>query len=147
MKYGEDVIFSTEYLKYCESILLIEVPLYSYFQNNQSALSSYHENMLEENLKAFYARVPFIEGDDLTDYCDTYVTWIMTWFGNTFDKRSTLSFFEKLRYNQKIMNSKEYDFCINHATGKNENPKVFKLLKMKKYTLYHAFIKIYKIFR
>lgn len=146
MRIGEDVDFNVQYHRYCDMITYISTPLYYYRDTPKSALNSYHADWLKLHLNPFYVRVPLIEEDKLAEYCDGWLCTFINYFEVVFDKRNKDSFFAKLRYNQRILNTKEFQFCLTHASGKNENPIVVKLLRTHNYYLYWLFIKLYRYF-
>lgn len=141
---GEDVDFNVQYHQYCDTIIYISKPLYYHRDNPISALNSYHADWLKLHLFPFYVRVPLIDEEKLSEYCDGWLYTFINYLDFVFDKRNSDSFFTKLRYNQRMLNTKEFQFCLVHATGKNENPLVIKILKTKNYYLYWLFQTIVK---
>ena len=56
---------------------------------------------------------------------------------NVFDPRNReMSFLEKMRYNQRIISTEEFQFCLEHASLAYENPFLIKMLKSKNYYAY-----------
>lgn len=139
---AEDVDFNVRYCQYCNNILYIDKPLYYYNDTPNSALNSYHADWLGLHLFPFYIRVPLIEKEHIGDYCDSWLSTFINAFQVTFDKRNKVSFLSKLRYNQRMLNTKEFQYCLDHATGAKENPLVLKLLKTRNYYLFYLFQKI-----
>lgn len=139
---AEDVDFNVRYCQYCNNILYIDKPLYYYNDTPNSALNSYHADWLGLHLFPFYIRVPLIEKEHIGDYCDSWLSTFINAFQVTFDKRNKVSFLSKLRYNQRMLNTKEFQYCLEHATGAKENPLVLKLLKTRNYYLFYLFQKI-----
>lgn len=146
LRIGEDIDFNVRYHQCCNRIIYINKPLYYYCDTPESALNSYHSDWLGLHLFPFYVRIPLIERDHkLTEYCDGWLYTFINFFGVVFDKRNKESLFAKLRYNQRMLNTKEFQFCLRHASGKNESPMVMKLLKTKCYYLYWLFTQLVKI--
>lgn len=142
---GEDVVFNVKYFAYCSAITYIDMPLYFYRDNSVSALNRYHPNWLELNLVPFYARIPLIEKDNLGEYCDRWLYIFIHSLDTVFDKRNCATFIQKLRYNQRMMGTEEFRYCLANATGKNENQLVMKILRTHSYYLYWLFQKIVQI--
>lgn len=97
------------------------------------------------HLLPFYGRVPFIGDENLEVYCDTWLYQFLNLFPNVFDERNKASWSKKIAYNQRMLSSKEFQFCLHHASGKNENPLVLKILKTRCYLLYWLFEKAVSI--
>lgn len=145
VRIGEDVGFNVQYHRYCDTIIYISKPLYYYRDNPKSALNSYHADWLKLHLFPFYVRISIIEEDKLAEYCDGWLYSFIHYFDIVFDKRNTESFFAKLRYNQRMLNTKEFRYCLDHASGKNENPIIMKLLRTHNYYIFWLFQKIVKL--
>lgn len=142
---GEDVGFNAQYHQYCKKNIYICKPLYYYCDTPGSALNRYHADWLGLHLFPFYVRIPLIEEGKLAEYCDGWLFTFINYFEVVFDKQNQDSFLAKLRYNQRMLNTKEFRFCLDHATGRNENPIVMKLLRTHNYYLYWLFQKIIQI--
>lgn len=144
-KYAEDVEFNVKYCMQCSSQIFIPDKLYYYVQNNESIMHKYYANVFELHLPLFYCRLPLIESKNLPEYCDIWLYQFLELFKNVFDPRCPLSLIQKLRYNQKMINTKEFRFCLENASGKNENPLVIKMLKTHNYYLYWLFEKLVQL--
>lgn len=138
---GEDVVFIINYIKYCSSYVYIDKPLYYYYANPQSVLHTYHEDDLLQNLHLFAARLHIIEQKDLTEYCDIYFSYLVGLFQNILDPRCKRSFLQKMRYNQYVMHSREFKFCVEHMSGKNESAFFLRVIRTYNYYLLWAFQK------
>ena len=66
-------------------------------------------------------------------------------FKNVFDKRCKLSFVQKMRYNQKMIQSEEFRYCIAHCAGKKESPLAMKILRTHNYYLFWLFDQLVKL--
>lgn len=104
-------------------------------------MHQYTPDWFRMHLAPFYNRIPFIGKEHLSAYCDNWLYLFLTFFPIVFDKRNPALWLRKLAYNQRMLASKEFQFCLHHASGKNENPMVLKLLKSKCYLLYWLFEK------
>lgn len=142
---AEDVKFNTDYLKLCSEIIYINFPLYYYYQNQNSALHKYYPNLLSFNLKAFYVRIPFVDKENIGEFCDTYLYVFCGMFDNVFDKQNKMSFIAKLKYNQKMINTKEMRYCIENCTGIKESKLYMKIIRKHNYYLLFSFQKLMKI--
>lgn len=141
---GEDALFNSEYMKHCQNCILINKELYYYFENEKSAMGKYYINWLKYHLDVFYCRLPYIKDEFIPEYCDIWLCSFIRMLNNIHDKRNKMSWREQMRYNQKMLHSKEFTYCIEHATGKNESPKLMKILKTKNYYLYWLITRIKK---
>lgn len=134
IRIGEDAKFNAEYYKHCDSFVFVEKPLYYYLDNAASALHRYYPNWLELHLMPFYIRVPLIGEEKLSEYCDTWLSEFIRYLDVVFDERnSDMSLLQKLRYNQQMVCSEEFQYCLQHASCEKEAPMIIKLLKKKNY--------------
>lgn len=131
----EDVDFNLKYLRDCSACVFVTDKLYVYIQRDGSIMHKYDPDWLRMHLAPFYDRIPYIGEEHLAAYCDGWLYTFLTFFPITFDKRNPASWWEKLAYNQRMLASREFQFCLHHATGKNENPLVLRVLKTKNYPL------------
>lgn len=138
---AEDVDFNVRYCQCCDKILYIDKPLYYYYDTPNSALNSYHSDWLGLHLFPFYIRIPLIDQEHIGDYCDGWLGTFINAFQVVFDKRNKVSLLSKLRYNQRMLQSREFQYCLDHATGAKESPLVLKLLKTHNYYLFYLFQK------
>lgn len=138
---AEDVDFNLKYLQYCDGYIYIPKQTYAYVQHDGSVMHKYNPDWFRMHLAPFYDRVPFIGEAHLSDYCDAWLYMFLTFFTIVFDKRNHWSLFKKFAYNQKMIQSKEFQFCLKNASGKSENPLVLKILKLKNYPLFWLFDK------
>ena len=140
--FSEDAAFNSEYCQYCEKIIYIDRPLYFYVQREGSIMNRYYPDLFRLHLLPFRCRLPLMQGHELTEYCDIWLYQFCQLFSNVFDERNNMSLVKKLQYNQEMMNTKEFKFCMEHASGKNENPVFMKLLRMHHYYLVWLFEKM-----
>lgn len=141
----EDVDFNLKYLQYCDSCIFVPQKLYAYVQRQGSIMHKYEPDWFAMHLRPFYDRIEFIGKENLQAYCDIWLYQFLNLFPNAFDERNPASWFEKIAYNQRMLSSKEFQFCLRHASGKNENPIVLRILKMRCYLLYWLFGKAISI--
>ena len=147
---GEDVAFNVEYCKLCTSIEYIDVPLYYYCDNEICATKRYYSDLLQLHLNCFVCRLPLIAENELTDFCDYYLSYLIPIFDNVFDKRNSMPFLKKLKFNQEVITSQEFKFCLDNASGKNESEKLLNMLRKHNYYLWYIFklgIKIKNLFK
>lgn len=116
--FGEDAIFNAEYAKHCSSFIYIDAKLYVYIQYPNSLGHRYYSNRFAMHLPIFMCRVPLIEKEMLGEYCDIWLYQFLGLFNNIFDKKSSLSLAKCFAYNQRMINSEEFKFCLVNATGK-----------------------------
>lgn len=143
--FAEDIDFTLKYLSCCNSCVYLPVGLYFYLQRQGSLLHAYVPDWFSKHLSPFYHRIPYIGEDHLAEYCDTWLYQFLTFFPIVFDKRNPAPWFKKFAYNQRMLSSKEFQFCLRHASGKNENPLTIRILKTRCYLLYWLFDQIVRI--
>lgn len=141
----EDVDFNLKYLQFCDDCIFLPQKLYGYVQRQDSIMHRYNPDWFFMHFLPFYGRVPFIGDENLEEYCDTWLYHFLNLFPNVFDERNKASWSKKIAYNQRMLSSKEFQFCLHHASGKNENPLVLKILKTRCYLLYWLFEKAVSI--
>ena len=143
--FGEDVPFDSPYCKICSDIKFIPQPLYYYRVVNGSLSRSYHADHLEVYIKLFKIRLPLINDNEISDFCNDYYYYFTTLLDNTMDKRNPMSFFSKMRYNNRMMKTEEFRYCVANATGNNDSKLFMKIVRMHNYYIFWAFKKICKI--
>lgn len=134
---SEDVLFNVQYAKIVNNYVYIPTELYYYSQHVESAMHTYHWNMLEYSLRPFYCRIPLVEDCRMEEYCHSWFFQFCELLDNIFDPRNTeMSFIKKLAYNQKMVNTDEFQFCVHHIDMKKENPRLVGYLRHRNYYLY-----------
>ena len=140
---GEDAVFNTEYYRFCSSVTYIPEPLYYYCDNADSAMQKYRPDKFELDARLFRARLPLIQEDELPDFCNRYLYFFVTLLDVVFDERNTsMTKRQKVRYNKKMMNSEEFRFCAEHASGENESALYMKVLRTHNYSILQIFNKL-----
>ena len=139
---GEDTAFNMQYYRYCIFPLLISKPLYFYCFNGSSAINSYKFNSFDLYRHTFFDRLPYIEPEHLDEYLDEWLWKFLNMLENVFDARNPMSFFQKMRYNQAMMNTPEFIYCAQFAPGKHDGASFMKVVRMHNYYLYWIFRKI-----
>lgn len=144
-KLGEDVQFDISYYNNCAGIQFVPKALYFYRVVSDSLTHSYHSDHLEIYINLFSKRLPLIHNNELTEFCDIYFNYLVNLLDNTLDKRNTMSFIQKMRYNNKMMNTKEFKYCVANASGKNDSKLFMFIVRMHNYYIYWLFQKACKI--
>jgi len=138
----EDACFDALYFQKCSGVVFIEEPLYYYRDNASSITHSYQPNLFYSHICAFALRKTIVTKEELPYLCDYYYFLFIKLLDNP--ARQT-SFLKKMRYNNKMMKSEEFRFCVANATGKNDSKLFMKVVRMHNYYIYWAFQKICKI--
>lgn len=138
----EDACFDALYFQKCSGVVFIEEPLYYYRDNASSITHSYQPNLFYSHICAFALRKTIVTKEELPYLCDYYYFLFIKLLDNP--ARQT-SFFKKMRYNNKMMKSEEFRFCVANATGKNDSKLFMKVVRMHNYYIYWAFQKICKL--
>ena len=137
--------FIMKYCEYCEGYVLIDSPLYFYVQREESALHSLRFDIMEHQLFTFYIRTPFLSAEDMPAYCDGHLYAFIHYFDVVWHCENKMTVREKFRYNQRMIKSKEFKYCLEHATGKNESPLMMKILRTYNYYVFWLFRKLEEI--
>ena len=146
----EDLPFCLEYLKHMRSLIYCGHAGYYYVQRDSSTLSQkYYQDGFRKWREKYAIIQEFIQQCiPLKDQelckktiADFYLYFFLTSLENTFDKRSTLSFLQKLKYNQRVINSTEFKHCLEYCDGSNENRQYLKILKAGNY--YFAYLYLF----
>lgn len=136
---GEDVVFNTAYFQLCDSIKYVDSPLYRYFQRGNSASHSYLPRIMEQSVAIFNARLPYIDEKYLSAYCRIWLFRFIQELNGIFDQRNPMTLLQCLKYNQRMICTKEFQYCISNADCSAENPIYIRLLKLKNYYLVWLF--------
>lgn len=140
--FSEDVKFNIEYFKYCKRIILINQKLYYYDISDEGLTNSYKFNSFEKHLMPFYIRINNIEKEKLNEYCDSWLYQFINLFDNVFDKKNkNMSTFRKFAYNNQMIKTKEFQFCVDNST---DSEKLKKILKLKNYYIFWIFQNLIK---
>lgn len=145
----EDLPFCLEYLNYVHSLVFCGDSGYYYVQYDTTTLSKkYYQDGFRKWREKYSAIQEFI------DRCvpirkqniyraviaNKYLYAFLRSLENTFDPRNDLSFVQKLKYNQSVINSPEFKHCLQYSDGKNENQRYLKLLKGGNYYVAYLYI-------
>lgn len=149
---GEDLLFNIEYLKNTnEEIVVINKPLYYYVCNGKISLANkYYDNMFD-----IYVRI----NNELLNVCNEFgcndeeITKCYNagfykfeaTLQNTFNKANTLSFSKKIKYNNKIIRSDEFQNFFQNSKL-TIHPVFLKAYKSKNYIWVYIFEKLLKLF-
>lgn len=142
---AEDIGFNIKYYNYCDGGLVLTDALYYYRQNEASITHTYNKELFEVMLYAFESRLPVIKEHQMLEYCDIWLYYFITVFQNVFDKRNKDIFINKLRYNQKMVCSDGFQYCLRHASGNKENSTIIKWYKKKKYYWVYVYELLWRI--
>lgn len=144
-RFAEDVEFNVRYCMLCERCLFLPKKLYVYFQNPDSIMHRHYDNWMELHFPLFTCRFPLIRPEEMAEYCDIWLYQFITWLDVIFDKRSRLSFIQKLNYNHKMLKTDAFQICLKEASGNKESPLVLMLLRTRNYYLYWAVMQIIRL--
>lgn len=144
---AEDVIFNANYYRYClGGCVFLNASLYFYRDNPKSALHSYRAEAAKFHTKAFYERARAIESEHIQEYCDEWLAGFINALHNIFDRRNTtMSWVNKIRFNQSIVSSEAFQFLINKCSSNVLPPFLMYPLKWHSYYLYFVLESLYSI--
>lgn len=144
----EDLPFCIEYLKHVSSLIYCGHAGYYYVQRDEQTLSrKYHQDGFRKYREKYAAVqnyiVECVAEDRQSEYriktANEYMYRFLMSLENTFDKRSTLTFFRKLKYNHQAIQTREFKSCLkNYTTGK-ENERYLKLLRNGNYYIAYLY--------
>lgn len=144
----EDLPFCMEYLKYVTSLLYCGHAGYYYVQRNAQTLSQkYYQDGFRKYKEKYAAIQNYINeciptergGEYQTKSANAYMYWFLNSLENTFDKRSTLTFMQKLKYNQQVIQTQEFKSCLQNYTAGKENAHYIKLLQRGNYYIAYLY--------
>ena len=138
--FAEDVKFNCEYYNHCNDVVFINKILYFYNVSDDGLSLSYKTNSFDLHKMPFHIRLKHIGNENLTEYCNIWLFHFLALFANIFDKRNTkMSVFAKFSYNNKMIKSEEFQFCVNNSS---ENALFKNILKTKNYYIFWIFQKL-----
>lgn len=133
---GEDVHFNIEYAKYIDNYRLVSDDLYYYTDNPDSAKHKWHKEWLEWCLDLFYIRVPLIDSKKISEFCDGWLYMLLVALENIHDTKNGMSWLQRMQYNQAMVKTEAFQYCLHNATGEKENKYLLRMLKLKSYYCY-----------
>ncbi len=145
----EDLPFCLEYLKHTQSLLYCGHAGYYYVQRAAPTLSrKYYQDGFQKWREKYAGVQSFIDqcvAPEQRESCrktiaDFYLYFFLTSLGNTFDKRSTLSFIQKLKYNQAVIRSAEFKHCLRYCDNKNEDNRYLNILRKGNYYIAYLYL-------
>lgn len=146
IKYSEDVKFNVAYCKTCERILSVNRNLYCYLDDESSASNRYKADAFSLNFLPFTCRLPLIDQAELQEYCDIWFYTFYHLFENVFNPRNKqMSFAEKMKYNQAMLCSEEFQYCLHNATLSSEKYFIIEIMNKKNYYLLWFVQKIIRV--
>ena len=150
---GEDLLFNLEYLKFVdEDITIVNKPLYNYILTDKESLDNkYYENLFEIYTMQYSNLYSFMElfNADIKAYevsfYSSYFYMLMRVLHNTFNKKNTALFFEKIDLNSKILRSKEFKMCLEKIDRNDYNKIHLLILESGNYYLEYVYDKLVNI--
>ena len=138
----EDLPFNLDYLNYVDIIEYSGAANYYYVQDERQTLSrKYYPDSFRKWREKYALSIAFLErrlqGDTLEEkkriVANSYLYVFLNSLDECFDKRNPKSFFEKIKYNQAVVCSTEFQNCLSYADGGIEDKRYIWLLKQKNY--------------
>ena len=138
----EDLPFNLAYLRHMKSLTHTEDAGYYYIQDCRETLSrKYYPEAFRKWQEKYRVTQDFIDevlptnvqAENRRIAAGKYLYLFLQSLNNTFDPRNPKTLPEKLRYNIRVVQSPEFQHCLQHADAANEDPRVIRLLKKKKY--------------
>lgn len=112
---GEDLLFNFEYLDSTKGkIVVINQPLYNYIRDGKESLDNkYYPNLLEiyrrlNSETEKYAQKWELSEEQLSKMYNSFFFRLENVLRNTFNKKNKESFRQKLKYNNEILNSNDF---------------------------------------
>ncbi len=144
----EDLPFCIEYLKHVTSLFYCGHAGYYYVQRSAQTLSrKYHQDGFRKYKEKYAVLQNYIDecvvadrhGEYQIKLANAYMYWFLNSLENTFDKRSTFTFFQKLKYNQQVIQTQEFKSCLQNYTAGKENERYLKLLRRGNYYIAYLY--------
>lgn len=147
---GEDLLFNLEYMRYIDEIRIVNKALYNYIRTDEESLDNkYYENLFEiykylhSELYRYMKEFRVDLKEEEKDFYNLYFYMLMRVLNNTFNKKCSLTFFNKIKYNSYILKSREFKLCLEKSDlNLFFNDRYIKLLKSEKYSLVYIFTKL-----
>lgn len=145
----EDLPFCLEYLRHVTGLFYCGHAGYYYVQRNIPTLSrKYHQDGFRKYQEKYAALQKFLDDSEITaqaakyheELANKYMYLFLISLKNTFDNRSSLNFFQKLYYNQRVIKTKEFRDCLQNYTAGRENERYLRLLKGGNYYIAYLYI-------
>jgi len=129
---GEDLLFCLEYLKFADEKILASLNCnYEYILRDRESLNyKYYENLKDINITLYSEIYRCMElfGSDIEKYSGdfyfVYLRMLTKTLDNTMNPQNNMGYFEKIKYNNQLMQSDIYKTCLNKA-GQGEYSKLF----------------------
>lgn len=134
----EDLPFVLEYLKYVKGIYACEYADYLYYQDDRETLSrKYYDQGFEKWREKYNISLKAIDSllsnNDIVQakkiVSNTYLYPFLDSLDNTFDARNKKGFIWKMKYNQSVISTKEFNDCLALADTSKEDSRYIWLLK------------------
>lgn len=144
----EDLPFCLEYLRHVTDLFYCGHAGYYYVQRNIPTLSrKYYQDGFRKYQEKYVALQKFIDDCATVDQgikcheelANEYMYLFLKSLDNTFDSRSSLIFFQKLKYNQRVIKTKEFRDCIQNYTAGRENERYLRLLRCGNYYIAYLY--------
>lgn len=128
--YAEDTLFNNEYIKHCDEICFVNIPLYDYYavmgENNLS--NKYYKDYYDKVKPIYESRKALMSDEYMADFCYDYFYYFNESLQGTFDKRNKVSLIKKLKYNNYIINDESFKDCINRMKKLESDKKYVSML-------------------
>lgn len=146
---NEDLKFCMDYLKYMSAITYCGYDGYYYYAHrpDQSLSRRFYQDGYKKWREKYCLLHEFIESNvpeseqefNRKRLANTYMYEFLQSLENTFDKRSTLTFMQKLKYNQQVIQTQEFKSCLQNYTAGKENTDYLKLLQRGNYYIAYLY--------
>lgn len=145
----EDLPFCLEYMKKMDSVTYCAEAEYYYVQRNAPSLSRKYYSQGFRKWQEKYAAIQDFINEKIPEgerdakkrlVAEHYLYYFLNSLENTFDERNTISLMQKLRYNQQVVRTKEFEHCLRYCAGRNENPRIISLLRNGNYYVVYFYI-------
>lgn len=137
-KRGEDVLFSVEYFMRTEKIVVIDELLYQYYRYelSETLTNHYHEDDYKVLSDTYRVRKRIISLDKMEVFQAFYWDKFLKELENTMSLNHS-SFRERVRLNEKIIGTDEFQELLNCCGKRSMNKAAFYFLASRQYIGYH----------
>lgn len=148
---AEDLLFNLSYMNHIDSYITIPLITYNYVHSNENSLiNSYRLDLYNVTAKVYNAWLDYFKQ---MECCEEVIKEFATWYyhnflnclKNTFDSRNKDNILRKFRYNNFILNTREFIDCLELANMSKEDFRYIKLLKTKNFYIVWLAEQVFKV--
>lgn len=141
----EDLPFTLEYMKHMSMLSYTGDCTYNYMQHDSTLSNKYYRHNFRRYQEKYTAIMDFCDYIHETmppEVASTYLYHFLRCLDNTFDNRNDESFFAKIKYNNSVIKSDQFQHCLEHSAEYKAKTPDARILSLKNYFIYYVFHKL-----